>query len=119
MTVRFDRLPDDILEADFQALTTDLFATLGWDWNFTRRTRGKGGRWTTATSKVGWPDLTLYTPRFGGVLLFRELKTAKGVVSEEQDDVLAALRFAGQDACVWRPDDWDEMVRMASQGPRG
>lgn len=118
MAVRFDRLPDDILEDDFQQLTLDLFHTLRWDHNFTRRTRGKGGKWVTATSKKGWPDLTLWTPRFGGVLLFRELKTMKGVVSTEQTEVMADLTRAGQDACVWRPSDWDEMVAMATKGPK-
>ncbi len=117
MAVRFDRLPDDIVEDEFQQLTLDLFHTLSWDHNFTRRTRGKGGKWVTATSKKGWPDLTLWTPRFGGVLLFRELKTMKGVVSAEQTEVMADLTRAGQNACVWRPSDWDEMVAMATKGP--
>lgn len=117
MAVRFERLPGDISETEFQELTLDLFHAVGWDHNFTRRTRGKGGKWVTATSKKGWPDLTLWTPRFGGVILFRELKTAKGVVSPEQTEVLESLVASGQDAKVWRPSDWDEMVVMATKGP--
>ncbi len=40
----------------------------------------------------------------GGVL-FRELKSAKGVLSPEQKVWLAALTAAGADAGVWKPAD--------------
>ena len=64
----------------------------------------KTGRWMTAVqgNGKGFPDLTL--AGHGG-LLFRELKTTRGVLSPEQKTWLAALTAAGADAGVWRPDD--------------
>jgi hypothetical protein len=53
-------------------------------------------------SASGFPDLVIVGR--GGVL-FRELKTAKGRVSVEQQAWLDALVAAGADAAVWRPAD--------------
>lgn len=66
-------------------------------------------------SQPGFPDLVIVGPR--GVL-YRELKTINGRVSPDQQKWLAALQRAGQDAGVWRPDQWpdviqDEMRRVA------
>ena len=54
----------------------------------------------------GWPDLVLVHPRQRRVL-FRELKAADGVISDEQRWVEETLRAAGADADVWRPADLD------------
>lgn len=109
--------PLDISEADFQQEVLDLFHACGWAHNFTRRCRGKGNAWTTPTSMVGWPDLTLWTPRHGGLIILRELKTMKGVVSDEQLECLDSLHAAKVDAKVWRPDQWDrEIEPMAVHG---
>lgn len=96
-----------LTEQEFQALVVDLANALGWRHNFTRRTIGKGRKWTTATSVVGWPDLVLFNPSRGGVL-FRELKTDVGKLSDEQRVVLEQLRAAGADARVWRPGDLED-----------
>lgn len=62
-----------------------------------------------STSSVeGWLDLTIVGRR--GVI-FRELKTATGKVTDEQSRWVAALREAGQDADVWRPVDWPERIQ--------
>lgn len=53
-------------------------------------------------SAKGYPDWTIVGKR--GVL-FRELKTQRGKVTREQQAWLDALSAAGQDACVWRPED--------------
>jgi hypothetical protein len=52
-------------------------------------------------SPSGFPDLVIVGDR----VLYRELKTAKGKVSDAQAAWLHALVLAGQDACVWRPAD--------------
>ena len=53
-------------------------------------------------SRKGLPDLIIVGP--GGVL-WRELKSEKGRVSDAQTDWLTDLTSAGQDAAVWRPMD--------------
>jgi hypothetical protein len=97
-----------VTETEFQEQVVELARLLGWRSMHVRRSIGKGRRWTTATSCAGWPDLTLWDPRAGGVL-FVELKADRGVVSLDQLEVHASLRAAGADVRVWRPADWDEV----------
>lgn len=52
-------------------------------------------------SEPGFPDLVIAGP---GGILFRELKTATGHITPEQDRWLALLAVSG-DAGVWRPAD--------------
>jgi hypothetical protein len=56
-------------------------------------------------SQAGYPDLHLVHVR-SGRSIFRELKTAKGRVSPDQQRWLDALTACGIDAQVWRPADW-------------
>lgn len=53
-------------------------------------------------SESGWPDLAIVGTR----LLLRELKTVREHPTQSQREWLTALRHAGVDADVWRPDDW-------------
>jgi hypothetical protein len=53
-------------------------------------------------SVPGWPDLALCGSH--GFML-RELKTATGRLTLEQDEWGLMLRQAGQNWDVWRPDD--------------
>jgi hypothetical protein len=99
-------LDDD--EATFQAKVVQLAHACGWESNHTRRSIGKGHKWTTATSVVGWPDLVIYSPRRGRTL-YRELKSESGRVTPEQAEVLADLAASGNDVAVWRPSDWPEI----------
>ena len=56
-------------------------------------------------SAKGFPDLVMArTER----VVFAELKTEKGLVSREQWLWLAAL----PNAYVWRPSDWDSIVKV-------
>lgn len=91
-------------EDDLLAAVLDLASTLGIRTAHFRPAKTEQG-WRTPVSGdgKGWPDLVLAGP--AGVL-FRELKSARGVPSEEQRLWLGALRAAGQDAGLWRPTDW-------------
>ena len=57
-------------------------------------------------SEPGWPDLTLV----GAGVMFRELKTQRGIVTPSQAFWIAILSDAGLDAAVWRPDQWPEPI---------
>jgi len=89
------RVAAEMSEAALQQQTITLARTLGW-----RAYHPYDSR----RSVKGFPDLVLVNPRHGAVL-FRELKTARGRLTPEQRDWLTALKFAGQDADVWRPAD--------------
>ena len=65
--------------------------------------------WTELHSPKGWPDLVLCRPPR---LLFVELKSEKGRTTPEQESWLADLQACGQYTCVWRPSDWDEIVKV-------
>lgn len=54
-------------------------------------------------SQPGYPDLTLVGR---GDIIWRELKTDKGVLSPEQVVFIEAIQDAGGNADVWRPRDW-------------
>ena len=54
-------------------------------------------------SEPGFPDLVLVR---GQKVLFRELKTGRGRVSEAQRLWLERLAVAGADVGVWRPEQW-------------
>lgn len=56
-------------------------------------------------SQPGFPDLVLVNPRTRRVL-FRELKSAKGRVSEAQKQWGDGLVAAGADFAFWYPSDW-------------
>jgi hypothetical protein len=95
-------------EAGFQEAVTHLAHLAGWRTNHVFRSasrRDKGG-WRTATTCVGWLDLTIWRP---GQFLMVELKAEKGRLTPEQRDVLASLRDAGVDARCWWPKDWPEI----------
>ena len=64
-------------------------------------------------SPAGFPDLVLCRPP---TVIFAELKTQKGRVSPAQDAWLQALaRCPGVSVFVWRPSDWDDIVKILSR----
>lgn len=95
-----------VRESDWQATVVELLEVLGYRTMHVRRTIGKGNRWTTSTSVSGWPDLFAWRP---GRLVAIELKSQRGRVTPEQEQVLAELAEAGVDCRMARPDDFDEL----------
>ena len=61
-------------------------------------------------SEPGWPDL-VFIRRRDRRLMFRELKTDKGRVTDRQAAVLELLAACGLDAGVWRPADMERIGR--------
>ena len=62
----------------------------------------RGWRTAVQADGKGYPDLTIVGP--GGVMV-RELKSATGKLSSDQQVWLRVLRSAGADAEVWGPAD--------------
>lgn len=100
-----------ITEAEWQQQVIDLAHMLGWRHNHTRRSIGRGTRWTTTTSVIGWPDLVMWSEKQQRVL-FVELKSEQGKLSFEQDIVLDSLRAAGCEVYVWRPSDLEDAKQI-------
>lgn len=63
-------------------------------------------------SSKGFPDLVICGP-MGAV--FAELKSQTGKVSREQRHWLAMLARSQDHVYVWRPEDWDEIVRICKE----
>lgn len=59
-------------------------------------------------SEPGFPDLVLVREW----VIFAELKTDRGRLTKAQKDWLEALQDATTKVYVWRPSDWDEVVRV-------
>lgn len=90
------RLP--MAEKEFQAQVLELARINHWLHYHTYRSR---------RSPEGFPDLVLVRDR----VLYRELKTETGIVSDAQEMWLEKLAAAGADARVWRPSDFPEIER--------
>ena len=108
-----------ISEADFLRQVTDLADLYGWRWVHFRPAQTLRG-WRTPVSGPlgkGWPDLVLVKPERG--VIFAELKGDKGRPTPEQAEVLRWLHLTGVGTCVsayvWRPRDFDEVVRVLSK----
>lgn len=66
------------------------------------------------TGLPGMPDLTLIHPAGHGII-YAELKTEKGRLSDKQINVARALVANGADYYVWRPSDIKEVeARLSS-----
>lgn len=104
-----------VSEREWQSTVLELARSLGWRSMHVRTSRGKNGHATT-TSVVGWPDLVLWSETQRRVL-FAELKSETGQLSDQQDAVLASLRAAGQEVAVWRPADFDAAVAVLRGAP--
>ena len=89
-------------ESDFQKPIIGMAELLGWSVYHVAKVKGQ----LRSKTSAGFPDLVLVR---GKTLLFRELKVGKNKPTDKQLNWLAALQQAGQDAKVWRPEDWPEI----------
>lgn len=67
--------------------------------------------WTSIHSPRGFPDLVLVSPERKRVI-FAELKTEQGKVSEHQQAWIEALRQAGAEVYVWRPSQIESIAQI-------
>lgn len=94
------KIPNE-LEVDFQHRVMEVFGYNGWSIYSIPDSR--------RATLSGWPDLTIFR---GDEFFWAELKREKGRLSESQKLLHPKLeRF--HKVYVWRPSDWDEIVRIA------
>ena len=102
--------PRKISEKVFQAEVIKAARIHGWRVAHFRPGMTQRGRWVTPVQGdgAGFPDLVLVKDR----VLFVELKTGDGVISEKQKAWITALGLAGASVDVWRPDQIDEILEV-------
>jgi hypothetical protein len=93
-----------VSEDDLLRTVLAMAKALGLSTAHFRPAKTKDGNWITAVAGdgKGFPDLVI--AGLGGQM-FRELKSAKGVLSPEQVVWIGELTRGGADAGVWRPAD--------------
>ena len=99
-------------EADFATQVYDLLSRFGWHWCHFRPGRTLHGWHTALTGDPGFPDVIairyeetldiLVAPKYR--LVFIELKSDLGKVTEAQEEWLVLLKAAGAEVYLWRPN---------------
>src|SRR2546428_10146595 len=84
-------------ERDFLQQVKDLAGFSGWLAYHTLDSRG---------SEAGFPDLVLVRR---GRVVFAELKSEDGKLSQVQARWLLGLAIAGAEVHLWRPSDWPQI----------
>lgn len=91
-----------VTEANLREQVRDLCRIYGWRFYFT---------WTSIHSPKGFPDLTLLSSERRRVI-YVELKTEKGKVTDSQRVWLDDLTDCQQEVYLWRPGDIEEAARI-------
>ena len=95
----------DISEKEWAAQVYDLARTFGWMRYHTHRSE---------RSPAGFPDEVLVRER----VIFVELKSEKGKLSDAQLRWLEKLTWAGAETHVWRPSDLELVGRVLTSRER-
>lgn len=93
-----NRIP--VTERDLREQIRDLCGLFGFKMYFS---------WTSIHSPRGFPDLVLANPEQKRVV-YAELKSEKGQVTEYQQEWLDCLTACGAEVYLWRPGDIEEIV---------
>jgi hypothetical protein len=94
-------------EASFTTAVVELFRMSGW---LVHHDRGEMRK--HIQGDVGFPDIFAVNLRTKRAIA-AELKMPKGVLSDYQVAWITALAYV-MPIYVWRPADWDEIVRVAT-----
>lgn len=103
-------------EKEFQSQVIILARLHGWLVMHTRTVEIRPGVWKTPMQgHAGFPDLVLAHQTRG--VLFVELKSSIGRLSDTQELWLGTLSAAGMEVAVWRPKDFQAISsRLAGKG---
>ena len=101
-----------LTEKAFQSNVVDAARKLGWMVHHSRTARilrkdGTAFYATPLQGDPGFPDLVLVK---GKRILWRELKTEQGTLTDEQHEWQGRLLWAGADWAIWRPSMMDGIV---------
>ena len=94
-----------ISEKQFEGQVKQLAKMFGWLYYHT---------WRSIHSPAGFPDCVFVR---NGTVIFAELKSEKGKLSEHQEEWISALNrvskgSVGVQVYVWRPADFDRIVEI-------
>jgi hypothetical protein len=94
-----------VTEREFQSSVIDFARACGWRVFHVHDSRRQvaPGRFVGDRDAAGFPDLVLVRE---GRLLFAELKSPEGRLSQSQRQWLQALDMTGAEVAIWRPDEW-------------
>src|SRR5262245_37343528 len=106
-TLHIAQLNTAMTEAELLTQVIQFAKLLGWRVAHFRAGRTLHG-WRTAVQGdgAGYPDLLLVRR---DRVVWAELKSQRGVLSDEQQAWIDALRAAGQEVYIWRPSSWREI----------
>ena len=109
------RISSQLSEREWQQVVTESATWYGWEYYHSRPAMMRSGKWATALEgTAGFPDLVLVHKKRG--LIFAELKSEKGRLSQKQERWIDMLTLAGAEAYVWRPSDWGTIrLRLANR----
>lgn len=104
-----------VSERQLQAAIVELAKWKGWLVFHPMPVQNSAGRWRTAVQgDIGFPDLVMAHKDHG--VLFVELKTTVGRISEFQQKWIDTLEAAGANVYVWRPRDIQEARKILTEG---
>ena len=69
--------------------------------------------WRSFHSVAGFPDLLMIREHR---VIVAELKSARGIVTEQQKVWLDAFALAGVETYIWYPDNWEDLVEVLRGG---
>lgn len=99
-----------ITEAEFTKMVIDLAKLNGFRVAHFRPARTKNGGWVTAMSgDIGFPDVIMARETR---LIVSEIKVGNNRPTPEQMAWLGAFGNAGAEVYIWRPEDWDTIVKL-------
>lgn len=98
-----------ITEQQFQQALIEYAALKGYLVAHFRPAQTQDGWRTAVQGDAGFPDLVLTN---GTTTVFAELKSSLGDLSPEQYEWLYNLQMSGEQAFLWSPEDWDEIMEV-------
>lgn len=102
---------DNISEKNFQKVVVEMAQRMGWIVAHFGVAYTPSGHALTPTryDAEGFPDLVLVHQTRG--VLFRELKSQRGLIRAAQEVWIRTLQAAGANADIWRPSDIQRIDR--------